>query len=297
MDIEILQLFLKIAHGSTFLAAAEEANMSQASVSKAIQKLENELGVQLFDRSFRSVILTGDGVRLRDKLDIAYPPLVKVLNEVSSHSSKNLIRCGMIPQVTLWQTHEFINLFQKEYECSVSITTLPDNNQGLRGLRKGLYDCIITYLPVNEVLYDITVLHKDRILAAFSRSHKFASKESISIAELESVPVFISENHSATTDTLNSIPELTNVMDNAFKESRRENALAHAIMDNGVVLLHEGNLQNRRFDDITSRSITGFDSPTDFAFITLKNSKQNPDLMLLARFLSQTISTVPSSPP
>ena len=61
MDIETIRLFIRIAQGNTLSSVAEDANLSQSSLSKSIIRLENELDVQLLDRTHRNVTLTPAG--------------------------------------------------------------------------------------------------------------------------------------------------------------------------------------------------------------------------------------------
>ncbi len=61
MDIRQLEVFLKVAELSSFSKAADILNISQPTVSAHIQNLESELGIRLFDRSGRKVLLTPEG--------------------------------------------------------------------------------------------------------------------------------------------------------------------------------------------------------------------------------------------
>lgn len=61
MDMEQLQCILEIVRHGTFLDAAEALNRSQSSVSKSVQRLEQELGTPIFERTTRHVQLTPAG--------------------------------------------------------------------------------------------------------------------------------------------------------------------------------------------------------------------------------------------
>lgn len=61
MDIDQLKCVLAIVQHGTYLAAADALNRSQSSVSKSIQRLEQELGAAIFERTTRRVQLTPVG--------------------------------------------------------------------------------------------------------------------------------------------------------------------------------------------------------------------------------------------
>ena len=64
MDIRQLETFVAVASHLNFTRAAEELNLAQSSVSAQIRVLEQDLGVKLFDRLGRRVLLTDAGERL-----------------------------------------------------------------------------------------------------------------------------------------------------------------------------------------------------------------------------------------
>ena len=63
-DPRLLKTFLAVAAGLSFRQAAKELHYAPSSVSSQIKALEEELGVPLFDRTGRLVVLTEQGRRL-----------------------------------------------------------------------------------------------------------------------------------------------------------------------------------------------------------------------------------------
>ena len=61
MEIESLKCFVVLSDKKKFTEAAYECNMSQSTLSKKIKKMENELGVQLFNRTMHETVLTVEG--------------------------------------------------------------------------------------------------------------------------------------------------------------------------------------------------------------------------------------------
>lgn len=98
MNIEQVRCVLAIVEHKTFLEAALSLNRSQSSVSKEIQKLEQELGAPLFVRTTRKVYLTPVGedfVRCGAKILESYE---EICQSVARHheNSKQLLRIGSI---------------------------------------------------------------------------------------------------------------------------------------------------------------------------------------------------------
>lgn len=61
MEIESLKCFVVLSDKKKFTEAAFECNMTQSTLSKKIKKMENELGVQLFNRTMHETVLTVEG--------------------------------------------------------------------------------------------------------------------------------------------------------------------------------------------------------------------------------------------
>jgi DNA-binding transcriptional LysR family regulator len=72
VDIELrhLRSFLMVAEELNFTRAAAELRVTQPSLTRTIRKLEETLGVRLFDRNTRRVLLTPPGERLKRDLDV-----------------------------------------------------------------------------------------------------------------------------------------------------------------------------------------------------------------------------------
>src|SRR3954469_13242281 len=67
MEIKQLKAFVAIAETRTFTAGARMMNVTQAAISMQIRQLEDEVGLPLFTRTPRRVILTEAGERLLDR--------------------------------------------------------------------------------------------------------------------------------------------------------------------------------------------------------------------------------------
>ncbi len=68
MELRVLNYFLAIAREENITRAAQQLHVTQPTLSRQIAQLEEELGVKLFVRSNHNIILTEDGMLLKDAL-------------------------------------------------------------------------------------------------------------------------------------------------------------------------------------------------------------------------------------
>lgn len=83
MDIRTLKYFLAVAQEENITKAAEILHMSQPPLSRQLHDLEEELGVKLFERTNRKVILTSEGALLRQRAEEILELVEKTKADVS----------------------------------------------------------------------------------------------------------------------------------------------------------------------------------------------------------------------
>ena len=94
IELRHLTYFLAVAEELHFRRAADRLFISQPGLSRQIKQMENELGITLFERTNKKVILTKAGKYLKDEVTI----LLKNLNENLNHAQ--LIHEGMEGQIS-----------------------------------------------------------------------------------------------------------------------------------------------------------------------------------------------------
>jgi DNA-binding transcriptional LysR family regulator len=117
MDWDKLRIFHAVAEASSFTHAGDKLNLSQSAISRQISTLEHNLGVPLFHRHARGLIMTEQGETL---YQTAHDVLLKLdavqskLKESTRHPKGSLKVTTTVGLGTSWLTtriHEFIHLF------------------------------------------------------------------------------------------------------------------------------------------------------------------------------------------
>jgi DNA-binding transcriptional LysR family regulator len=82
-DLSLLDSFVAVARQRSFRQAAKERGVSASTLSEAMRRLEEQLGVRLMNRTTRSVTLTEAGRRLFDRLVPALSEVGEALDEIN----------------------------------------------------------------------------------------------------------------------------------------------------------------------------------------------------------------------
>lgn len=97
--LNALRAFKVASMSASFTTAADELCVSQGAVSRHIAKLEDYLGVQLFDRSGREVKLTDAGARYASELQFAFNRIEQATMRLHSERKRDRVKLGLFPSL------------------------------------------------------------------------------------------------------------------------------------------------------------------------------------------------------
>ncbi|MEU5539247.1 LysR family transcriptional regulator [Streptomyces sp. NPDC020362] len=183
-DVELSQIrcFMAVVETGSFTDAAQQLQVSQPTVSRAIQRLEASLDTQLLDRSTRHLTFTEQGRRFHGDLQEAYIQLNRAINRLHSSSILRIGFCWLLPEVF----SRFVARFAKE--ADVDFEFLRDDT-ATAGLHSGhtnvaLLRNVPSHLPVVAV-----PLWEEPRVAAVARSSPLARRDHLDWAELADWPL------------------------------------------------------------------------------------------------------------
>jgi LysR family transcriptional regulator, hydrogen peroxide-inducible genes activator len=178
MDLDQLRYFVAAAHAGTFTRAAEQEGVTQPSLSQQIRKLEDSLGVPLFERRGRSVRLTQAGERLLPeaksllrKATEARQLVTALANEVGGR-----LAVGAIPTVMPYWLAPKIAGFQSRYP-DVEVQLVENITARLiDDLQTGDLDLAIVSLPISFPDIVCSDLFREELLFVLPSEHPFATQ-------------------------------------------------------------------------------------------------------------------------
>ena len=119
IDFEYYRIFYVVAKNKNITAASKELNISQPAISKAIKKLEEQLGGELFIRTRRGVVLTNEGEEFFSYISKAIEYIYNAENKFTDLMNLNVghIRIGVSTTVT----ENFWRLIYKNFMSFIQI--------------------------------------------------------------------------------------------------------------------------------------------------------------------------------
>jgi DNA-binding transcriptional LysR family regulator len=188
MDLYQIRYFLAIAETGGFTKAAERLFVSQPSLSAGIKKLEQELGVTLFERGGRRAVLTSAGRLFLEKATIILNEYQSTLRELKGFQNQPTLRLGTLRTIRIARLADLIRAFQAQYS-NVIIELLDGSLTDLRNwLEQGEIDLAITVLDKGEDSKSSLPLFQQRRALAVSVNHPFAQRGTVRLAELHGQP-------------------------------------------------------------------------------------------------------------
>ena len=197
-----LELFMNVAKYGSFTKAGEKLFMTQSVVSKRISQIENELGLSLFIRNKRQVVLTPAGRVLEERIGNVLDDILDAIQaaHVAQTGASGYLCIGYLE----WGDLTFIDGLRKFIKDNpqFSISMYRENFPELReGIAQGRVDMIFTMSYDCAVFhsgdYDILKVQKVPLMAHMYREHPLASKKSLAIEDLRGQPMLMVDQKSS----------------------------------------------------------------------------------------------------
>ena len=152
MNLQQLEYIVAVDNHRHFARAAESKYITQPTLSMMIQKLEDELGLKIFDRSRQPVEPTKEGVqiiyRARQILN-EVERMREYVGEVKGETSGE-IRFGVIPTLAPYLLPLFLKAFTNKYPLVKLFITEMITEQIVTGLQSGELDMALLATPLHQ---------------------------------------------------------------------------------------------------------------------------------------------------
>jgi LysR family hydrogen peroxide-inducible transcriptional activator len=186
MTITQLKYVLAVAEYKNFTLAAEKCFVTQPTLSMQIQKVEEELGIQIFDRTKKPIQLTEIGQKIVNQSKNIVNEADRIQDIVDQQKGfiGGEFRLGIIPTIMPTLLPMFLNNFIKKYPKVKLLIEELNTNDIIEKLNNGHLDAAIAATPLEEEKIKEIVLYFEPFVAYIPENHSTFNKKEIEVSDL-----------------------------------------------------------------------------------------------------------------
>lgn len=196
MNLRDLRYLVALADLRHFGRAANYCHVSQPTLSTQIKKLEEELGVQLLERSPRQVMLTpaGSDITARARRVLAEVDQMRETARRTVDPEAGSVRFGIFPTLAPYLLPHVVPNIRKRFPRLELLLIEEKTEVILQMLREGRLDCAVLALPLHEDWLDVDFLFDEPFVLAVPAKHPLALHRNLQLNELSQQHLMLLED-------------------------------------------------------------------------------------------------------
>ena len=186
MNLKDLKYLLAIAEYRHFGKAAKACSVSQPTLSIQLKKLEQTLGVQLFERGQKKVLITASGLSVVEQAKNVLSAMNELerLAKLSNDPFSGEVRLGLIPSLGPYLLPHILPIIKRELPKLTLYLYEAKTEELLTKLEQGSLDAIILALPVEHKGLIVQTLFKEPFFLAMPVSHSLHNSKELHLKDL-----------------------------------------------------------------------------------------------------------------
>ena len=196
MNLRDLEYLVAVADHLHFGKAALAVHVSQPTLSMQLKKLEESLGVQLFERSNKRVMLTaiGEEITARARRTLDEAAQLKQAAHAARDPLAGTVRIGIFPTLAPYLLPTLMPVLKAGFP-RLSLQLVEEKTPELLSqLAAGRLDAAMLAMPVDEQHLRGIRLFEEPFLLAVSRGHALAARGSITLSDLQGESLLLLED-------------------------------------------------------------------------------------------------------
>ena len=282
VNLELYRIFYEVARCKNITAASEKLLISQPAVTKHIKNLEESLGVILFIRTKKGVVLTEAGNKLYNKvkqaLDLINDGEIIIDEDKKNHNST--IKIGISTTLAKVFLMDYIEKFHSKYPY-VTFDIYTDSTTDLiKKLKAGEIDFIICKHPKTDNDLNYEILGNTQYIFVVSKNYKVKNK--LNISDLNKLPILLQREPSNSRLSADEYFKENNIVIKPKMNIASSNLLISFVkMNFGIGYVTKMYAQEHLKDgSLIEININPKPKSIDYGIITLKNNIMRNDVKL-----------------
>lgn len=238
MTITQLEYIVAVHNYKSFSIAANHCFVTQPTLSMQIQKLEDELGVLLFDRSRNPVTPTDIGEKLIKQAKVILDERDRFKNIIEDISGEfaGVLRIGIIPTIAPFLLPLFLQSFVEKYPKVELVFDELTTNEIISELNKSSLDLGLLALPVYDSGVTTEPLYYEPFVGFIPENHKLFIKQKLDIEDLDAEDLLLlKEGHCLREQTL----KICKTSEKQWRDDHNKILFEFGSLDTLINLVHE----------------------------------------------------------
>jgi LysR family hydrogen peroxide-inducible transcriptional activator len=297
MTLVQLEYLIALDTYRNFVVAAEKCFVTQPTLSMQIQKLEDSLGVKLFDRSKQPVVPTEIGVEIINQARVVVIENNKIKELISDKSGEiaGELKVGVIPTIAPYLLPQIISAFMNKYPKVQLMIWEYTTEQIIAELKNGLIDCGILATPLNQKSLIEIPLFYENFVAYISKSSSLVKKKTISADDIDVDELWLlNEGHCMRNQILNICQMKKSSQKAKFFEYNTDSVETLKRMvdvNNGITILPELSIANFSVKQLDR--VRYFKSPEPTREISIVTHRNYLKRQLIATLEKEVLDNIP----
>jgi LysR family hydrogen peroxide-inducible transcriptional activator len=298
MTITQLEYVVAVATYKSFVAAAEKCFVTQPTLSMQIQKLEDELGVKLFDRNKHPIAVTAMGEAIVDQARIALAESEKILDLIQNQQNKlaGPFKLAIIPTVAPYIIPGLLKNYVVNFPSVKLQVKEMETNQIIRALRNNEIDAAVVSTPLEENGIKEYPLFYEPFVGYVSEDEEALKKRLITPDDISLERIWLlNEGHCMRNQIINlcsdQVEKLQAERPFRYESSNVETLRKMVDKNKGLTILPE--LATHEFSEDQMEKIRYFEDPEPVREIGLVTNDHFVKLTLLQSLIDEILELLP----
>jgi LysR family transcriptional regulator, hydrogen peroxide-inducible genes activator len=278
-----------------FVIASDKCFVTQPTLSMQIQKLEDELGVKLFDRTKQPVIPTEIGARIiaQARVVLREATLIQQLISDQKDSMSGEIRVGIIPTLAPYLLPPLFKHMREKYPQLNLVIKETITEEVIQELKNNRLDCGLVVTPLKDSSIKEDILFYEELFVYVSRKNSLYDKKYVLADDIDPDQLWLlEEGHCFRSQVLN-LCELRKSIDFHFKYETGNIETLKRMVDksDGITILPE--LAVMEFSKPQRKFVKRLKEPSPAREVSLVTHRDHIKTKLLQTLKDEILSIVP----
>jgi LysR family hydrogen peroxide-inducible transcriptional activator len=279
-----------------FAIAAEKCFVTQPTLSMQIQKLEEELGVKIFDRTKQPVIPTeiGTGIIAQARIALRDANMIKQLIDEQKDTLSGDLRIGIIPTLAPYVLPPLYKIMREKYPLLNLIIKESITEEVIYELKNNRLDCAIVVTPLNDASIKEEVLFYEELFVYVSKKNALSTKKYVLANEIDPNQLWLLEEGHCFRSQILNLCELRKASDFHFKYETGNIETLKRMVDksDGITILPE--LAVMEFTKSQLKLVKRLKQPSPAREVSIVTHRDHIKTKLIKTLKEEIINIVPS---